>query len=59
MAFKYFTMAPGILTEETTVLSKIHGNAQASEPIKPNGSLEKFEYEEVTPIIGREFPKLK
>lgn len=33
-------------------------NAHASEPLKPTGALEKFDYEEVTPIIGREFPTL-
>lgn len=52
-------MAPGILTEEQTVLPNPHRGDNNYEPIKPNGSLDKFEYEEVTPIIGREFPKLK
>ncbi|KAJ4290384.1 hypothetical protein N0V90_010600 [Kalmusia sp. IMI 367209] len=30
----------------------------ASEPLKPTAALEKFDYEDVTPIIGREFPTL-
>ncbi|KAL1604824.1 hypothetical protein SLS60_004364 [Paraconiothyrium brasiliense] len=50
-------MAPGILEENASTQAP-SDNAHATEPIKPTGVLEKFDYEEVTPIIGREFPTL-
>ena len=50
-------MAPGIIEEKSSSEALID-NAHASEPLKSTGVLEKFDYEEVTPIIGREFPKL-
>ena len=28
------------------------------QPLKPSGILDKFGYEDVTPVIGREFPNL-
>lgn len=33
-------------------------NGVHREPLKATGVLEKFEYEDTTPVIGREFPKL-
>lgn len=50
-------MAPGILEENASIQNPID-NAHAAEPLKPTGVLDKFAYEEVTPIIGREFPTL-
>ena len=51
-------MAPGILAEETASNQASQVHDHASEPLRPSGALEKFEYEDVTPIIGREFPNL-
>lgn len=51
-------MAPGILAEEIAPTQDSTVNVHALEPLKPTGALEKFDYEEVTPIIGREFPSL-
>lgn len=50
-------MAPGIVSDGQ---DKAHNSKSihAPTPLKPTGVLEKFEYEEVTPIIGREFPTL-
>lgn len=50
-------MAPGILTETTSVQDSTE-HAHAPKPLKLTGVLEKFDYEEVTPVIGREFPTL-
>ncbi|KAF2439115.1 taurine dioxygenase family protein [Karstenula rhodostoma CBS 690.94] len=50
-------MAPGILEENGSSQTPID-NTHASEPFKPTGVLEKFDYEDVTPIIGREFSTL-
>lgn len=50
-------MAPGILDErgaQTDITSGDH----APSPFQPTGVLEKFDYEDVTPVIGREFPTL-
>jgi hypothetical protein len=51
-------MAPGILSDravshENEVKSKSNLN-----PINPTGVLDKFGFEDVTPVIGREFPSL-
>ena len=51
-------MAPGILNENNTSAQDPIVNLHALEPLKPTGALEKFDYEDVTPIIGREFPTL-
>lgn len=48
-------MAPGILEESNSLQDSA---SHATEPIKPTGVLDRFGYEEVTPIIGREFPTL-
>ena len=40
---------------------KIKGRAVSRliEPLRYSGSLEQFDYADVTPVIGREFPKLQ
>lgn len=35
-----------------------HEQAPSSEPLQPSGILERFTYDDVTPVIGREFPHL-
>jgi len=50
-------MAPGVLSDPISKQdSEFHAHAQ--EPLIPTGVLDKFGFEEVTPIIGREFPTL-
>jgi hypothetical protein len=54
-------MAPGIVED---IPSRENGNSVKSskgsypEPLKLSGTLEKFSYEESTPVIGREFPNV-
>jgi hypothetical protein len=54
-------MAPGIVED---IPSRENGNGLKSskalypEPLKLSGALEKFFYEESTPVIGREFPNV-
>ncbi|KAJ5894190.1 hypothetical protein N7495_005881 [Penicillium taxi] len=51
-------MAPS-LTETLPLRSSIKGSeakVQYPAPLKPSGALDKFDYEETTPVIGREFP---
>ncbi|KAF2111073.1 hypothetical protein BDV96DRAFT_499948 [Lophiotrema nucula] len=52
-------MAPGILSDGGEV-QQTHKRSleHASSPFKPSGVLDKFGYEDVTPVIGREFPSL-
>ncbi|KAF1948680.1 taurine catabolism dioxygenase [Byssothecium circinans] len=50
-------MAPGILSDNTAP-SDVKSNDHAAQPFKPTGALDKFDYEDLTPVIGREFPKL-
>ncbi|KAF2646033.1 taurine dioxygenase family protein [Massarina eburnea CBS 473.64] len=50
-------MAPGILSDGIAT-NDARVNEHAPQPFKPTGVLDKFEYEDSTPIIGREFPKL-
>ncbi|ORY12885.1 taurine dioxygenase family protein [Clohesyomyces aquaticus] len=52
-------MAPAILSEGGEVKpydtpSQVH----AATPFKPSGALDRFGFEDVTPVIGREFPTL-
>ena len=35
-----------------------HGKALAREPLKRSGALDTFAWEDTTPVIGREYPKL-
>ena len=47
----------GSIAESIPVLngsSKLDGHHP--QPLKQSGALEKFEYEDITPVIGREFP---
>lgn len=51
-------MAPSVITEEVPVIeAKTLKGDSIREPLKPSGKLEEFEYFDVTPTIGREFPK--
>lgn len=51
-------MAPTALDTETQVPihTKVKGTTQR-EPLQQSGSLDSYEQFDVTPIIGREFPK--
>jgi hypothetical protein len=49
-------MAPSILSDDNVPNPEL--KPHASEPFKPTGILDSFGFEEVTPIIGREFPSL-
>lgn len=50
-------MAPSAIQEEIPVIqAKDMNGGLTREPLKPNGKLEQFEYFDVTPAIGREFP---
>lgn len=59
-------MAPGrtaelpIHTSEQEAEAEVGGKTQQQypAPLKPSGVLEGFEHEDVTPLIGREFPKV-
>lgn len=33
-------------------------NGSHPEPLKKTGAIDKFEFEETTPVVGREYPKL-
>jgi hypothetical protein len=48
-------MAPGVLSDNVST-QDTKPNTHAREPLQPTGILDKFDFEEVTPIIGREFP---
>ena len=57
-------MAPG-LTSDTPIASNAtpnghgkHGKAFYPEPLEYSGALDKFGWEDATPVIGREFPTL-
>lgn len=43
---------------EITIGADSHSNVHAPQPFKPTSALDAFDFEEVTPVIGREFPKL-
>ncbi len=55
-------MAPGILSDVADrTIENGNGNYTKKayrEPLKKSGSLDKFTFEEATPVIGREFPTL-
>lgn len=51
-------MAPGILSDSNVSTQDAKSNTHASEPFKPTGALDRFGFEDVTPIIGREFSSL-
>lgn len=46
-------MAPSAIEVDTPIRSK----AEHKQPLKLSGALEPFESFDVTPVIGREFPK--
>lgn len=46
-------MAPSAIDVDTPIRSK----AEHKQPLKLSGALEPFESFDVTPVIGREFPK--
>lgn len=49
----------GSIAESIPILngsSKANGHSAYPQPLKQSGSLDKFDSEEVTPVIGREFP---
>lgn len=53
-------MAPGILSDLPVRSESGEGNPNANggylrEPLKLSGALEQFQYEDTTPVIGREF----
>ncbi|KAK1093979.1 hypothetical protein LTR48_001242 [Friedmanniomyces endolithicus] len=52
-------MAPGLLSDlPSHSVPAVHGNAPGNEhePLKPSGALDRFEHEDTTPVIGREYP---
>ncbi|KAF2678538.1 TauD-domain-containing protein [Lentithecium fluviatile CBS 122367] len=52
-------MATGILSDDNVSKQDSRSSVHTPKPFQPTGILDKFDYEEVTPIIGREFPTLK
>ncbi|KAF2180866.1 taurine dioxygenase family protein [Zopfia rhizophila CBS 207.26] len=52
-------MAPGILLDGGSADQRnAKTKTKGPEPLKPTGALDKFGFEDVTPIIGREFPTI-
>jgi hypothetical protein len=51
-----FIMAPSAIDDDTL---PVRSKSQHKEPLKLSGALETHESFDVTPIIGREFPKAK
>lgn len=51
-------MAPAALSNTETLASLPGKPKSYPKPLKSSGALAKFEWEDVTPVIGREFPKL-
>jgi len=52
-------MASGILLDGgLTDQHNAKTKTESPEPFKPTGALDKFGFEDVTPIIGREFPTI-
>jgi len=48
-----------ICPADTKVEVKGTATSRLTEPLRYSGSLEQYDYVDVTPIIGREFPKLQ
>lgn len=40
------------------VAQNANGETPFPQPLQPSGALEQFAYEDITPVIGREFPHL-
>ena len=61
-------MAPGIISDlpihsESTQsgangTNGVHKKSAYPEPLKPSGKLDEFQWEDATPIIGREYPSV-
>lgn len=55
-------MAPGILADvpDRSVENGngVHSKNSYPTPLKPSGALDTFQFEEATPVIGREYPTL-
>lgn len=52
-------MAPAVVEPETTHALPIHTKQQFPQPVKASGALSDHESRDITPVIGREFPKAK
>lgn len=53
-------MSSTAITTLTESLSKSKLSVRAStEPLKPTGALDKYEFVDVTPVIGREYPNVQ
>lgn len=54
-------MAPGILSEDLPLrdnASANNGSRTYPAPLKQSGALDSFQFEDITPVIGREFPNI-
>ena len=51
-------MAPAIEEPAQALPSHVKSRASYPEPLKLKGVLDRFEHEDTTPAIGREFPSL-
>lgn len=51
-------MAPSVVESEATKLP-IYTKSVASAPLQSTGALNEFDSFDVTPVIGREFPRAK
>ena len=52
-------MAPGLLSDLPTHSGSADDSrdwSPPSEPLKVSGAIDRFEHEDVTPVIGREYP---
>jgi hypothetical protein len=52
--FIFYSSLTGLF-EETSTSMTVHESQAYREPLKKSGALDKYEYEDTTPIIGREF----
>ncbi|KAK5684323.1 hypothetical protein LTS10_004190 [Elasticomyces elasticus] len=54
-------MAPGFISDMPNLSEHVkntNGHSASREPLRLSGALDKFEHEDVTPVIGREYPKI-
>ena len=51
-------MATTTVTQSNTVQETRLETSQYPQPLSPSGALDQFKHEEITPVIGREFPTL-
>lgn len=53
-------MAPGLLSDHTESTNGVAEQTKpvTREPLKLSGSLDRYEFDDTTPVIGREFPTL-